>query len=232
MSLINDALKNAHKKADQPRQSPVDGLTLRPPEPSHPGRRNGWLIPALVGLGFALAAIAAVNFYLNRNSNSASPENLTVNAREAAPASDPVESTPRNPAPAEPVKGPAPVTPKTLDSPKTTTAQTVVPVHSAPPVTAAARTSATLSPDNTAVTQPAPVATVGTEAGAAPVAPPQPEPLRLQAIVYHPTRPSALISGKTVFVGERVQGMKVVGITKETATVAGNGKNLVLKLPE
>jgi len=238
MSLINDALKNAHKKADQPRLSPVNGLTLRPPEPGQPARRTVWLIPALVGLSFALVAIVAVIFYLSRTSNNtgASAENLAVNAREIAPVSSPAESGPGNPGLAAPVKEPSAVTPKNSGPQVTLSAQTVVAVNAAPPVAAALPPSTTLPPAApTAAPTTAPTAgdpTPTPSAIVAPATPPQPEPLRLQAIVFHPTRPSALISGKSLFVGERVQGMKVVNITKDTATVSGNGKNLVLTLPE
>jgi hypothetical protein len=108
----------------------------------------------------------------------------------------------------------------------TAIAQTVAPVEPAK-TPAPAMTNAPLA------TAPAtaPVATA-VAASTAPVALPQPEPLRLQAIIYSPTRPSAVISGKSVFVGERVQGIKVVNITKDTVTLANNGKNLVLTLPE
>lgn len=41
-----------------------------------------------------------------------------------------------------------------------------------------------------------------------------------------------MIGGKTVAVGERVQGMKVVRITREAATLTENGENLVLTLRE
>jgi len=234
MSLINDALKNAHKKADQPRQSPVEGLALRPPEPGQPARRSVWLIPAIVGLSFALVAIVAVNFYLNRTSNRpvSSPENLAVNAREVSPESGPVESAAGNPGVPAPVKEPSAVTPKNLDPPMTVSAQTVAAVNPAPPVVAAPPASATLAPVAANAAPTAGATTPPPSAIAAPATPPKPEPLRLQAIVFHPTRPSALISGKTLFVGERVQGMKVVSITKDTATVTGNGKNLVLTLPE
>lgn len=230
MSLINDALKNAHKKADQPRLLPVNGLTLRPPEPGQPVRRTVWLIPTLVGLSCALVAFAAVHFYLNRTSSNAgsSTENLAVNAREAVPVSSPAESAPASPGWAAPVKAPSAATPENPDPTMTVSAQTVAATNPAPPVAAALPESATPPPAEltAGARTPAPSAIV------APALPPQPDPLRLQAIVFHPTRPSALISGKTLFVGERVQGMKVVSITKDTATVSGNGKNLVLTLPE
>lgn len=199
MSLINDALKRAHKKADQPRPSPVDGLALRPPGPVASARHSEWLIPAIIGLSVALMTIAVVIFNQARGSKGStpSPETLTAKAREASPAATPA-ATAQTAAPVETAKTPAPA--------MTNTPLAITPA--AAPVAAAVAEST------------------------APVAPPQPEPLRLQAIIHSPTRPSAIISGKSVFVGERVQGIKVVNITKDTVTLANNGKNLVLTLPE
>ncbi len=62
--------------------------------------------------------------------------------------------------------------------------------------------------------------------------PPKPAPLRLQAIVFNPKRPSAMINGKTLFVGDKVGDMRVVAIAKDSATLAGTGLTNVLSLPE
>ena len=230
MSLINDALKNAHRKADQPRQSPVDGLALRPAELAQPPRRNLWLIPAIVGLSFALLTIVAVNFHHDRKSNHGepSPETLSVNARETTPA-PPRATSPQSVAPAAPAKAEISATQKAVERP----VPAVVAVSPDPAPVAVEPGAASAMPGTGAVTQAALGATAPVAVSTpTSVAAPKPEPLRLQAIIYHPARPSALISGKTVFVGERVQGMKVVGITRETATVEANGKNLLLRLSD
>jgi hypothetical protein len=60
--------------------------------------------------------------------------------------------------------------------------------------------------------------------------PPKPTVLRLQSIIYG-TRPSAMIAGKFLFVGDSIQGHKVIAIGKETVTLAGNGQTNVLSLP-
>ena len=39
--------------------------------------------------------------------------------------------------------------------------------------------------------------------------PPKPAPLRLQAILFNPKRPSAMISGKTVFIGDKLGDLRV-----------------------
>jgi len=63
-----------------------------------------------------------------------------------------------------------------------------------------------------------------------PLPPPQPPPLRLQAIVFSPTRPSAIINNRTVFIGDRVGDLRVTAITQETTTLSGAGQTNVLTL--
>jgi MSHA biogenesis protein MshK len=71
-----------------------------------------------------------------------------------------------------------------------------------------------------------------TAAAIAPAPQPKSPPLRLQAIVFNPKRPSALISGKTLFIGDRLGDARVVAIDRESATLVGAGKTNVLSLPE
>ena len=46
-----------------------------------------------------------------------------------------------------------------------------------------------------------------------------PDALTLQGVMFVPSRPSALISGKTVFVGDKVKGYKVVKIEPQSVTL-------------
>jgi hypothetical protein len=62
--------------------------------------------------------------------------------------------------------------------------------------------------------------------------PPKPAPLRLQAIIFNPRRPSAMISGKTLFIGDKLGDLRVVAISKESAILAGAGQTNVLTLSE
>jgi hypothetical protein len=64
------------------------------------------------------------------------------------------------------------------------------------------------------------------------VAPPKPAPLKLQGIVYDPKRPSAVINGRTVFVGDRIRQMRVIAITADTATLVDSSHTNVLSLAE
>jgi hypothetical protein len=62
--------------------------------------------------------------------------------------------------------------------------------------------------------------------------PPKPAPLRLQAIFFNPKRPTAVISGKSVFVGDKVGDLRVLAIDQESATLVGAGKTNVLTLAQ
>jgi len=55
---------------------------------------------------------------------------------------------------------------------------------------------------------------------------------KLQAVVFDPKHPSAIISGRSVFVGDRVNDLRVVAISQESVTLAGNGQTNVLVLGE
>jgi len=63
-------------------------------------------------------------------------------------------------------------------------------------------------------------------------APPQLPPLRLQAVFYNPARPSAIIAGITVFVGDRVHGFRVTLIQMDAATLVNGTQTNVLKLSQ
>ena len=51
-------------------------------------------------------------------------------------------------------------------------------------------------------------------------APPKPAPLKLQAVFFNPRNPSAIISGKTVFIGDSIRDFQVVAISARSAILA------------
>jgi hypothetical protein len=51
---------------------------------------------------------------------------------------------------------------------------------------------------------------------------------RLQGIFFHATRPSAIMNGKSVFVGDKVGEFRVTAITRDSATVVGAGQTNIL----
>src|SRR6516162_9765661 len=47
---------------------------------------------------------------------------------------------------------------------------------------------------------------------------------KLQAVIFNPRNPSAVINGRTVFRGDRLGGFRVTAITAESATLVGEGQ--------
>jgi hypothetical protein len=62
------------------------------------------------------------------------------------------------------------------------------------------------------------------------VAPPLPAPLKLQAVFYSPTKPSAIVSGSTVGIGDKVRQFHVTAIGKDSVTLSSSTETRVLKL--
>lgn len=60
--------------------------------------------------------------------------------------------------------------------------------------------------------------------------PPKPAPPKLQAIFFNPRRPSAIVNGKTVFIGDRFGEFRVATITQESVTLTNGAQKLVLTL--
>jgi hypothetical protein len=54
--------------------------------------------------------------------------------------------------------------------------------------------------------------------------------LKLQGLIWDPQRPSVVINGKSLFVGEKVDRAKVTAIDQESVTVVWNGQQRVLTL--
>jgi cytoskeletal protein RodZ len=55
---------------------------------------------------------------------------------------------------------------------------------------------------------------------------------KLQAVVFDLKRPSAIISGRSLFVGDRFDDLRVVAITQESVKLVGGGQTNVLVLGE
>jgi len=218
MSLINDALKRAKLAQQQASATPAPALQLRPLEPvSSPA---AWRLPGLL-LPVAMAGVAlfALLFVWQLFHKTSSPGVVEAKARTPL-----AERKPAAPAVAAHVEPAAPFVPAA--------AQVVVqqkpPAQPAPaplPGPAALETKPTT--DVTVAAAPVDTAPLVTDV-------PQPEPpaLRLQAIIFNPRRPSALISGRTVFLGDKYGNQRVIRITRNSATLAGGGQTNVLSLPE
>jgi hypothetical protein len=63
------------------------------------------------------------------------------------------------------------------------------------------------------------------------VEPPKPE-LKLQGIFFNPKNPSAVVNGRTVYVGDRVSGFGVLAVTPHSVTLGNATQTNVLSLSE
>jgi len=209
MSLINDALKRAKQAQKQDPPPAVPGAPLRPAEIAARRAPTVGILWLLLG-ALLLGVTAAVLFFLVlRGGKTGAP---TIAQRNTPPAT----ATPVKPAPpAEPIKSPA-VTAAPKPAPISPPAEPPVVTTPAPP----APTTAPVTPAETTplTNAPAPVVV------AAPALP------KLQGILYRSDRPSALLNGKTVFVGSRSGEFQVVAITQESVTVVRAGTTNVLSL--
>src|SRR5437899_1171526 len=61
---------------------------------------------------------------------------------------------------------------------------------------------------------------------------PKPPPPRLQGILFDPAHPAAMISGRTLFIGDKLGEWRVVAISQESATLVKAGQTNLLTLPE
>lgn len=158
----------------------------------------------IVPVGLLLLTVAAlIAVWLGfRKGNSAAPI--------AATAAVPPAAAP-NTTPAVPQSAPA----ASLEA----TPVTVTPVVASPTTV---QTAADLSP----------VAAPKTSEPVAEPAPQNPPPLRLQAIFFSPSRPWAMIGGKTLFVGDQVGDFKVVAIASESATLVSGGQTNILTVSQ
>ncbi len=60
----------------------------------------------------------------------------------------------------------------------------------------------------------------------------KPAPLKLQGIFFNPKNPSAVVNGKTVYLGERIGGFFVLAMSPSSVTFANSTATNVLSLSE
>jgi hypothetical protein len=209
MSLINDALKRAQEVQQQ--TTPVaGGPALRPADPAQTKVGSG----ARILLFIMVLAVILGNFLIwvaFRDRSVQKP-----NAPATAPVQAQVTRTP-------------PVTPGPAAEPVPVPVEAVVAAPSTGPNTIPEVLSATTVVEEAsadAVTTNAP----GPEPKVVFAEPPKLTVLRLQSIIYG-SRPSAMIAGRFLFVGDSIQGHQVVAIDKASVTLVGEGQTNVLSLP-
>ncbi|MBL9169385.1 MAG: hypothetical protein JNN07_16715 [Verrucomicrobiales bacterium] len=234
MSLINDALKRANEQKAKHVSAGELGSTMQTVEASSDETRL-WPIAL-----FAVLLVGALWLGWSgiHSGSSPEPENpgpTEVNARVTEPAlAPPPTASPDStglrsavgtvePLAPDPAKVTAFTPPRALP---TSEAPPVLPLAPLPaPQARAALAPKTDSPASVApATPPAPAV-----AGSTPSSPPNTFPkLSLQGIYYRPSRPSAVINSKTVFVGDRVQQAKILAIDRYEVTVQWNNEVRVL----
>jgi hypothetical protein len=219
MSLINDALKRAEseKRATQSSGTPP----LQPVESPSSHSTSPLLLGGIFLLGVGAIAIAAALWFGGRKTEVV----------QTAPAPEPakVESA------ASPIPADRRVQAGTQSAPVSQSALTTItsaPVTIASPAQKSVAQS--LKPVTTTTTQ----AGVTTPKSAASVTPPatatptQPKPIRLQSIFYRHKNPTVIINGKTLRVGETVDGIKVDSIRRTSVEIVQNGKYRTLTLQD
>ena len=218
MSLINDALKRAKEAQRQAPPPPSPQMQFRPVEPSqHPRHGLSLIVPA------ALAVVALLSLL------------FVWQGAQRRIASGPQEVRALTPPAAQTTIAPQPATPPTVSV--AAAAQPSPPAEPLPRTDAVAAV-ANLLPVTSSVTPASPPLVqeqendVANTVVIAPPPPPKQPPLRLQAIVYNPKRPSVVINGKTLFVGERLGESRVVAIDRESATLVSAGTTNVLIMSE
>jgi hypothetical protein len=207
MSLINDALKRAKEAQKPSAPSPSTQLHFRPVEANQIARHGfGLMMPV------AFALVALLVLFLGwelAQKNAATKQAASGGQSElvARAASPPTTPSPAMAVPAPPVAEPLPAPPTPRSDP---------PAATAPSEPAAA------TPAVADATPPVPDT---------PAAPPKPS-LRLQTIVFNPARPSAMINGKIVSVGDKVGEFRVSAITQTSATLFNSSQTNTLELGE
>jgi cytoskeletal protein RodZ len=226
MSLVNDALKRAREAQQQAPVSNLSGPQLRPAEPAPPTRHGvGMMLPVALGIVAVLILFLVWRFSQQGGSTGPSaprPEFVVENSSVRAPATPAVESKDAGENSAQP-----PAARKVQEG------GALNPISPAPalPKESKAQASSTTNPPAPAVAVPPGTAPVSTNAaGLADVVPPKPAPPKLQAIIFNPSKPSVVISGKALFIGERFGEFRVAAIDQESATLVGAGQTNVLTL--
>lgn len=220
MSLINDALKRARQTPGPP---PPD-LQFRGVEPAVEGQPKGSRLPGIVlVVGLVLAGLLVWNL-TRRHAGTVQASQAQLSAAQPQPASPaagaetaiPVRArsplTPAEPVAASQPSSAAPTAVATTAQPIPVRAQQAAPAANAEPTA----TSASASNVTAAIEPPAPAL----------------PPLKLQGAIYDPRRPSAVINGRTLFLGDRIRDFRVAAIRQDGVTLVGAGQTNVLTLAE
>lgn len=205
MSLINDALKRAKQvHATQPCAPP--NLQLRPAEPARVSSKGfGLVLPATV---ITIVVVGLISYFGFRQAGGPVSMPQITSAKA-------IHNTARAPA----IKDHASVAEPAFR-------QSQQPTEHAAEIATTANSSDRAHPQ----TRENPAATVSAVAASTVPVPPAPAPPKLQAIVFTPGHPSAIISGKSVCIGDHVKDFRVAAIDQTSATLVSATETNVLKI--
>ena len=220
MSLVNDALKRAKEAQQQAAPPPPSQMQYQPIEPGQHVRHGlGLMVPVILAVLALLGLVAAWQWAQGHRMTG--PLEVRANTRTAVQTTVTPQPVPPPAATTTPAPAIEPSPPSQIEAhpiPTIGVVDTLTPID--PPTSASPAVAK--APENE----------VPNAMAIAPTPQPKPAPLRLQAIVFIPKRPSVLISGKTLFIGDKLGDAHVVAIDRESATLVGGGKTNVLSLPE
>ena len=230
MSLINDALKRASEtQKRQPRQPRMPEAIMQATETPAAATKSWWPLVGwisvfvlvvgagcwLVWRGWKGVQPAIENQQAKVTATTIKPPPVATAAKSNAPVE--VKSiAPANPPPAIATKNP-PVEPKP--------AVEIKPSVPVPPPPAAAVSTTPPAPKPT-IPNPPPAST---PPEVNPVPAPAPAPvtfpaLKLQGIIYVASNPSALINGRTLYIGETIEAVRVVRVERESVVLEFGGQ--------
>jgi hypothetical protein len=224
MSLINDALKRASQgQAQRPAAPAAPPHTAEAPPmkvvEKEPYSGTPVLLIAIIGVVVLLLVCAGFGLFLLQ-----SKQPVATNKNAVPAASVPVAVA----TPAAATKAEVPVAQKPIEAPKTVT----VPPASPPVVGVASTVTAPVATPESAIAEP------NVTTNAIPTVAPTPAPpavptfpsIKLQGIFYKKSNPTAMLNGKTVGVGGKVDGVTVTQIEASSVTLKWNDEKRVLEL--
>ena len=238
MSLINDALKRAKTAHQQIPPSTSIGPQLKPVEPQSPARHAvGLMMP----IAFAVVALLAVLLVWGLSKSRSAADLTPVRAQsspaqnasaQATPLSETDTLTPARTTTSSGTASNAVSNPVSEKQSIPAVAKTPVPVDSQANLANAPDTNHDIAAASAGTNNSGNTASASTNVGSSELASTNPPPLKLQGVVFDPKRPSAVISGRTLFVGDRIRQMRVTAITADTAVLVGAGHTNVLTMAE
>lgn len=222
MSLINDALKRAATEKPRDTNPSAPMPPLQPVDPAPAPRNSPVLLAGVLLLGVGAVGIAAALWFNGRAPASTPVAANTAPAQTHHTANTPVPANPpaQNPAPqAAPAHNNTTPQPAAIPLRQSNPQPNLQTIASAPP---ASGTAPALP-----ASQRVPASTTSTPATPPPATP---KPIRLQSIFYRLKSPTVIINGKTLAVGDSVDGAKVVSIQRTSVEIVQNGKYRTLTI--